>query len=107
MLSSEQSARFAKNLFYFPTSVPIHIAENGWPTRPTRPYERQAEVLEGIVRTIHAQRAALNITHYEYFDLRDADSSDAGLQFRLLRDDYAPKPAFERYRQLIAELGSD
>ncbi len=90
---------------HIPASVPIHIAENGWPTSPARPYERQAEVLEAIVRTIHAQRAALNITHYEYFDLRDADSGDAGLQFGLLRDDYTPKPAFERYRRLIAELG--
>lgn len=89
---------------HIPASVPIHITENGWPTSAARSYARQAEVLETIVRTIHAQRAALNITHYEYFDLRDANSSDA-LQFGLLRDDYTPKPAFERYRTLIAELG--
>lgn len=91
-----------------PASVPIHICENGWPTGAQRPPERQAEVLETIVRTIAAHRAELNITHYEYFDLRDANSSSAslqGLQFGLLRDDYAPKPAFERYRSLIAELG--
>jgi hypothetical protein len=90
---------------HIPASVPIHVTENGWPTSATRSYERQAEVLETIVRTIHAQRAVLNITHYEYFDLRDADSSSADLQFGLLCDDYTPKPAFERYRQLIAELG--
>lgn len=87
-----------------PATVPIHISENGWPTNPQRSYEQQAEVLEIIVRTIHAHRAEFNITHYEYFDLRDADSTNSGLQFGLLRDDYTPKPAFERYRQLIAEL---
>jgi hypothetical protein len=27
-------------------------------------------------------------------------------QFGLLRDDYTPKPAFERYCQLIGELGA-
>lgn len=88
-----------------PATVPIHITENGWPTSPQRPYARQAQVLETIVRTVHAHRAELNITHYEYFGLRDASSDSPGLQFGLLRDDYAPKPAFERYRRLIAELG--
>jgi hypothetical protein len=89
-----------------PASVPIHITENGWPTSPARSYERQADVLEAIVRAVDECRAELNITHYEYFDLRDADSSSAGFQFGLLRDDYTPKPAFERYRQLIAELAA-
>jgi hypothetical protein len=90
-----------------PATVPIHIGENGWPTTPTRTYERQAEVLEMIVRTVHQQRTALNITHYEYFSLRDAvtASPDLGFQFGLLRDDYTLKPAFTRYRELIAELG--
>ncbi|GHO97655.1 hypothetical protein KSF_077030 [Reticulibacter mediterranei] len=89
------------------TTVPLHINENGWATGQERPYERQAAVLETVVRAVHEQRAALNITHYEHFDLRDADSSSPSLfyQFGLLRDDYTPKPAFEVYRQLIAELG--
>lgn len=88
-----------------PVSVPMHITENGWPTRSQ---ERQAEVLEMIIRLIHEHREQLNITHYEHFDLRDANSSNPDLfsQFGLLRDDYTPKPAFERYRQLIAELGT-
>ena len=88
-------------------SVPIHITENGWPTSPTRSDEQQAAVLETIIRTLYEHRTELNITHYELFDLRDADSStpEFGYQFGLLRDDYTPKPAFERFRQLIAELG--
>ncbi|HEU5012236.1 MAG TPA: hypothetical protein VFT66_06810 [Roseiflexaceae bacterium] len=88
-----------------PATVPIRITENGWPTNPERSCARQAEVLETIVRTVYAHRAELNITHYEYFNLRDTDSNDPGFQFGLLRDDYTPKPAFECYRQLIAELG--
>ncbi len=91
------------------TTVPMHINENGWATGPERPYERQATVLETVVRAVHEQRAALNITHYEHFDLRDADSSDPSLfyQFGLMRDDYTPKPAFAVYRRLIDELGTE
>jgi hypothetical protein len=87
-------------------SVPIHIAENGWPTGPERSYERQAAVLETIIQTVYEQRAAHNLTHYELFALRDADSSNSNLfyQFGLLRDDYTPKPAFEAYRRLIEAL---
>ena len=90
-----------------PATCPIHITEHGCPTGPTRSYERQAEVVEQVVRTIHEHREQFNITHYEHFALRDANSSNPALlsQFGLLRDDYHPKPAFERYRQLIAELG--
>lgn len=90
-----------------PSSVPIHITENGWPTGPDRSYERQARTLETVIRTINEHRAAFNVTRYEHFALRDADSSDPNLfyQFGLLRDDYTPKPAFEVYRTLIAELG--
>jgi hypothetical protein len=91
---------------HIPAAVPIHITEHGWPTDPQRSYQRQAEVLETVVRTIDAHRAALNITHYELFNLRDAESASSAFQFGLLRDDYTPKPAFERYRRLIAELGS-
>ncbi len=90
-----------------PQTCPIHITENGWPTGPTRTYERQAAVLELVIRTIHEHRVQFNITHYELFALRDANSSNPDLlaQFGLLCDDYHPKPAFERYCQLIAELG--
>jgi hypothetical protein len=90
-----------------PPSLPIHITENGWPTNSARSPEKQAETLERIVRTVYRYRQELNVTHYEYFDLRDANSADTeNLQFGLLRDDYSPKPAFKVYRRLIAELGS-
>jgi hypothetical protein len=90
-----------------PAAVPIHVAENGWPTSPERSHQRQAVALETIVRTVHDYRGNYHITHYRLFDLRDTDSSNPDIfyQFGILRDDYTPKPAFEVYRRLIAELG--
>lgn len=88
-------------------SVPIRICESGWPTGPDRPEEQQAIVLERVVRTVHALRADLNITHWELFTLRDADSSKNDLfhRFGVLRDDYSRKPAFFTLRSLISEFG--
>lgn len=106
-----------------PFNVPIRITENGWSTGPNRSYEQQAKTIEAVIKTIYALKDELNITHYEYHQLRDADSSefegdannnseydDAATllrqhQFGLLKDDYTPKPAFETYRKLIEELG--
>lgn len=93
---------------HIPASVPIYIGENGWPTGPGRSYERQAAILETIVRTIYEHCRSLNITHYMYHGLRDAESNNPNLfyQFGLMRDNYTPKPAFETYRRLIAGLGT-
>ena len=90
-----------------PEWIPIHICENGWPTGPHRYYTRQAELLEQTVRTVHQLRLALNITHYQLFALRDADTGnpDPYGQFGIMRDDYSAKPAFEVYKRLIAEYG--
>lgn len=84
-----------------PITTPIHITENGWATNPSRSYGRQAEVLMQTVQTIAYMGNAMNITHYEYFALRDANSSSTELQFGLLRDDYTPKPAFNIFCDLI------
>jgi hypothetical protein len=91
-----------------PDTVPIRICENGWPTGSDRPEQRQAAVVEKVVRTVAALAADLNIDGYSFFALRDADSAAEGLfrHFGLLRDDYTPKPAFETYRRLIDELGN-
>lgn len=92
--------------------VPIHIAENGWPTGPARSPERQCQVLETIIRCVHEAREPLNIERYTMFDLRDAISSkpevegDIFYHFGLTQEDYSPKPAYETYRRLIQELGS-
>lgn len=93
-----------------PASVPIHIAEHGWPTGPGRSIEQQSVVLEKVLRTIHEIREQLNIGRYTLFSLRDTDSSaehenDTFYHFGILRDDYSPKPAFETYRKLVEEFG--
>ena len=91
--------------------VPIDIAEHGWPTGPVRSFERQAQVLETVIRTVWNLRQQLNLARYTLFDLRDADSSTAEVMddifhhFGITRDDYSPKPAYAVYRRLIDELG--
>jgi hypothetical protein len=89
-----------------PDSTPIRVCENGWPTGPDRPEHRQAEVLDTVLRAVHARRHEFNVTHWELFALRDADSTrdDPFHRFGIVRDDYTPKPAFDRLRQTIAEL---
>ena len=59
-----------------------------------------------ITRFTLGLRTELNITHYELFGLRDADSSNdvSFYQFGIMRDDYTPKPAYETYQRLIREL---
>ncbi|MGH8881021.1 MAG: hypothetical protein ACRD0P_27310 [Stackebrandtia sp.] len=91
----------------FPATTPIRVAENGWPTGPQRTAERQAQVLDTIVRTLASHSTELNIDGYCHFSLRDTDSANPGLfhQFGLLTDDYTPKPGFAAYRALIAEFG--
>ncbi|MVU83574.1 hypothetical protein GPX89_40845 [Nocardia sp. ET3-3] len=91
-----------------PEATPVHITENGWATGPNRSYERQAEVLETVVRTVDGLSADLGITTYEHFALRDSysDQGDMNLEFGLLRSDYTPKPAFDRYRELIAKYST-
>jgi len=92
-------------------AAPIHITEHGWPTGRARSCERQCEVIETVIRMLFEARERLNIERYTMFDLRDADSTkpefenDIFYHFGLMRDDYTPKPAFETYRRLIAELG--
>jgi hypothetical protein len=91
-----------------PSSVPIKVEENGWPTQPPlRSYEQQAELLESMVRTVHRFRGAFGVTDYRWFNLRDGDSASPLLfqHFGLLESDYDRKPAFERYRRLVRELG--
>lgn len=94
-------------------SVSIRVTENGWPTGKNpvanikRSYEHQTEVLETLIRAIYNLRLELNISHYELFGLRDADSSKEDLfhQYGIMRDDYSPKPAYDTFKKLIQELG--
>jgi hypothetical protein len=88
--------------------LPLRITEHGWPTGPGRPLERQAEVLAIVIGVVVDRAEALRLDGYGHFCLRDADSSQPGLfhRFGLMTDDYRPKPAFDTYRQLIADHAS-
>jgi hypothetical protein len=88
-------------------ATPLRVCENGWPTGPDRSETRQADVLEAVLRAVHARADELNVTHWELFALRDADSSNSDLfhNFGVLHDDYSPKPAFNRLIELFNELG--
>ena len=91
-------------------AVAIHVTENGYPTDlGTRTPERQRQVLETMVRAVHEFRANFNVTSYNWFALRDGDSSSPDFQqhYGLLNDDYSEKPAFGAYCALIAELSGD
>jgi hypothetical protein len=90
---------------HIPKTVPIHIEENGYPTGPGRSYADQRSALESMVGAANTYRANYNVTHYFWFDLRDADTSSPNFQqqYGLMRDDYTPKPAFDAYRSLVAK----
>ena len=72
-----------------------------------RRLQYQAEVLRTVVDVIARNAEELGITRYIHHTLRDSCSAGAGLlsQFGLMTDDYAPKPAFHVYRDLIDAVG--
>jgi hypothetical protein len=91
-----------------PAAVPLHIEENGFPTRePVRTYARQAEIAENMIRTFHDYSGNYNVHDYRWFNLRDGDSTSPNFQqqYGIMRDDYTPKPAFDVYARLARELG--
>ena len=88
-------------------SVPIHIEENGWPTFGARREDMQAKVAEVMIRAASDFRGTYNVSDYRWFNLRDANTTDAAVaqHFGLLRDDYSAKPAFATVARLYDELG--
>ncbi|WP_331721273.1 hypothetical protein [Streptomyces sp. NBC_00212] len=86
--------------------VAIHVSENGWDTLSPRTEAQQSNALKSELAAINANRGRVNVTSYEYFDLRDDTSSSTNLfdHFGLLHDNYTPKPAFQTYRTLIRAL---
>jgi hypothetical protein len=89
-----------------PSSVPIHITENGWPTNEERGEVQQNNIVKEIIQTIMDIREELNITCYEFFLLRDDNNSKPGLKFGLLKDNYSQKIMFETYKNLIEKESS-
>ncbi|WP_116188612.1 hypothetical protein [Paenibacillus taihuensis] len=95
-----------------PRNVAIRVTENGWPTgrnpftQLVRTEERQTMILEALIRKVYELRDQLNISHYALFGLRDADSNQEDLfhHFGIMRDDYTPKPAYAKFKELVQEL---
>ncbi|MFF4342942.1 hypothetical protein ACFY00_23810 [Kitasatospora sp. NPDC001540] len=72
---------------------------------PGRSEQRQAAVLDTVVRTVAALAGELNIDGCSPFAPRDAGSHAEGLfpHFGLLHDDDTPAQVFRTYRDLIEE----
>ena len=107
MVSAMSTLRCELTGIGIPTSTPIHIEENGWPTQPpARSYEQQTQILQAMVGAVNDFRGTFNVTDYRWFDLRDHRTSSTNFQhhYGLLEDDYTPKPAFAAYAKLIADL---
>jgi hypothetical protein len=107
MVNAMSSLRCYARIPGIPETVPMKIEENGWPTQsPNRSYEKQARVLELMVRAAHDFRGTYNVTDYRWFNLRDGDSDSPLLfqHFGLTESDYDKKPAFDVYRRLVREL---
>jgi hypothetical protein len=90
-----------------PATIPIHVAETGYPTGPKRTRASQSVALASLVEAVNEARREFDVTDFEWFDLRDSNSSIANVQeqYGLMTDTYGQKTAFHTYERLVAELG--
>jgi hypothetical protein len=88
--------------------VPIWITENGYDSGGSSDDAGQAAALEDMVRAAASVAGTYHVTDYRWFNLRDNRTGSPALfdTTGLLHDDYSEKPAFARYRALIAALGT-
>jgi hypothetical protein len=87
-----------------PEATPIHVTETGWPTGDGRTETAQAQVLAAVAEAVIA--SGTGVQAYEWFGLRDMlTTASWTARFGVLRDDYAPKPAFAAVQRLIATYG--
>jgi hypothetical protein len=88
--------------------VPIWITENGYQSGVAGDDAEQAAALTDMVRSAASVAGTYGVTDYRWFNLRDNPTGSPGIfdTTGLLRDAYSTKPAFDRYRDLIAALGA-
>ena len=88
--------------------VQLWVTENGYPTNLGHSEAEQVGSLSSTLDRIHRYSGTLGVTDYRWFNLRDNDSSGAGLfdAVGLLRDDYSEKPAFATLRSAIKSIGT-
>ena len=92
-----------------PASVPLWVTENGYPTHAGRASEdEQRQALLDMVGAARDVGRSYNVTDYRWFNLRDNDSSGAGMfdTDGLLRDDYSRKPSYDTFRSLLRRYGT-
>lgn len=91
------------------TEVDLWITENGYATNLGRTEGQQLEHLVSTVEAVHEYAGTLNVTDYRWFNLRDNDTDGTDLfsAVGLLRDDYTEKPAYDEFRRLIADFGTE
>ncbi|MGA7672302.1 MAG: hypothetical protein WBW04_17900 [Nitrolancea sp.] len=101
MASYLRDARYALGYAGLGSNVTINVLENGYPTLDETV---QASRLGEFVRAVCDNASSLGISGYSWFDLWDANSSSGNVygHYGLFRSDLTPKPALERYQQLIA-----
>ncbi|WP_432897603.1 hypothetical protein ACQP1S_19865 [Micromonospora matsumotoense] len=92
---------------HIPPTTPLHIVENGTPSGSPRTEQAQRDSLSDMLGVILTEQESLNITHYELFSLRDADSSSTEPTGTLgiVTDTYRPKPALAVYRDIVRSAG--
>ena len=90
-----------------PASVPIKVEENGYPTGPGRP-ELRAGRRDASRWSARSASSAAPTTSPTTAGSTCATTTPRSANFQhhygILNDDYTPKPAFELYRDLVAEL---
>jgi hypothetical protein len=88
-----------------PATVPIQIAETGYPTGPNRTYSMQQTAMQSEVAAVVSAYTTYNVSALQFFDLRDAitNSTPFANHYGLMTDQWAPKPAFAAYEQLITQ----
>jgi hypothetical protein len=90
-------------------SVPLWFAEIGLPTGALSEAAQAAGLVQ-LTRAACDYADTFNITDFRWFNLRDNGPQTASplsfSTFGLLRDDYAPKPAFGTYRRQISACGA-
>jgi hypothetical protein len=89
-------------------SVPIWVTENGYQSGALGDDAGQAAALDDMARAAASVAGTYGVTDYRWFNLRDNLTGSPGIfeTTGLLHDDYSPKPAFARYRDLVAALGA-
>jgi hypothetical protein len=88
-------------------SIPIQIAETGYPTGPSRSYTMQATAMQSEVSAVVSAHTTYNVSALQFFDLRDAITNNAIVadHYGLMTDQWVPKPAFAAYEALITQYG--